>query len=238
MHRSAALVRAVFSSACSHPLPFRAFLRPHNVNLVSIRLAHITAEAVGKMRSAWISAVKKVDSLDNNQRVRAAEASVRDFVKIATSNQKTMLVAIDAVGLIKLCRLSLQPFRIAEIWPHIQSIPLLPAPDERTTNTLIGSSISAALEAKDAATAASIADFLVSLPRVSLAASNVTQLLSALRGGKTPDKVVAVVDALVKGRLGGCAGPIHLNIALQALVDAPREAKMVFNMAGTRQMVR
>jgi hypothetical protein len=163
------------------------------------------------------------------------ETSVRDFVHVATSNQKSLLDAMDAINLIKLCRQGSQPSRIAKIWPCIATIPLLPAKDERTSTALIGSVVSAALEAKDSATAVLVFDYVSSSRGLLLAPTTATQLLSALRGN--PCKVVEVISTLQQGSLGVRADPQHYAVALQALVDSPSEAKRVFDLALTHRMV-
>ncbi len=163
------------------------------------------ADGFGEMRNAWVSAVASIHKSDKAQLARAAERSLRDFLFLASSKQKTRLVAMDAVGIIKLCRKSSQPSRIAEIWPHIKQLSLLPAKDDNTSSALIGSVVSSALEARDTATAASVWVFLrSSSPRLPLAEAHVSQLLSALRG--RPDLVVDVVLLVfAPPTSGGCS---------------------------------
>ncbi len=133
----------------------------------------------------------------------------------------------------KACRPS---FRIAEIWVHIQQIPLLPAQDERMACTLIGSVVSAVLEARDAATASLVWKFLLSLPRLLLDDAIVIQLLSALRG-KHHD-VVEVITPFAARKIGrACQSPRTSCAALQALVSAPTEARRMFELALTHNMV-
>jgi hypothetical protein len=226
----------VFRAVCS-PLftrPLLATFHTHTINALSIHFAHdVAANFVWKMRGVRKAALANIT--DKVKLARAVETSVRDFVHVATSNQRALLDAMDAVSLIKLCRQGAQPFHIAEIWSHIQTIPLLPAKDERTSTTLIGSAISAALEAKDSATAALIHEFLCSTRGLLLVPITATQLLSALRG--KPDKVVEVISMLQQGTLGVCADSQHYAVALQALVDAPNEATRVFELALKYKMV-
>jgi hypothetical protein len=227
--------RAVSSPRTTTPSLLLTF-HTNSVHALAVRLAHahgIAAELVWKMRGARKAALANI--ADKAKLARAVETSVRDFVRVATSNQKALLDAMDAINLIKLCRQGSQPFRIAEIWPHIHTIPLLPANDRRTSTALIGSVVSAALEAKDAATAALVCDYLRSTCGLTLAPTTATQLLSALRG--KPDKVVEVISTLQQGTLGVHADPQHYAVALQALVDAPSEAEMVFDLARKYKMV-
>ncbi len=215
-----------------HPLSSPLTTRP--LLPLSIRLAHdIAVNLISKMRGVRKSAL--LNTTDKARLARAVESSVHDFVRVATSNQKSLLDAIDAISLIKLCRQGSQPFHIAKIWRHIQSIPLLPANDERSSTALIGSVVSAALDARDSATAAMVCDYLRSTRDLVLAPTTATQLLSALRG--KPDKVVEVISTLQQGTLGVYANPQHYAVALQALVAAPTEAKQVFELALKHEMV-
>jgi hypothetical protein len=217
--------------ATSHPL--LSTFHTHGIHVLSLRLAHdIAVDLVRKMRSARKAALANTD---NDGVARAVETSVRDFVHVATSNQRSLLDAMDAISLIKLCRHGSQPFRIAKIWPHIQTIPLLPAHDERTSKALTGSVISAALEAKDSATAELVYYYVCSSRGLLLAPTTATQLLSALRG--KPGKVVEVISTLQQGSLGVRADPQHYAVALQALADAPNEARRVFELALKHKMV-
>ncbi len=185
------------------------------------------------MRSTRISALKNVT--DTSVLACVAETSLRDFLLIASSDHKTKLFAMDAIGLIKLCRKSMQPFRISEIWPQIQQLSLLPAKHEQTSRALIGSVVSSALEAKDTATAMSVWEFWSSTPRLPVAEVHVSQLLSALRG--RPDLVLEVIAALLQGDLGVRANAKHFTIAMQAVVNSPKVAKQVFELAGKHKMV-
>ncbi len=102
----------------------------------------------------------------------------------------------------------------------------------------MGSVVSAALEARDSTTAALVYDYLRASRDMLLApitATQATQLLSALRD--KPDKVVEVISMLQQGTLGVRANPQHYAVALQALVDAPHEAKRVFELALKHKMV-
>jgi hypothetical protein len=218
----------------TQPYPRLRTVHTHRSHALLIRFAHdISAELVWKMRGARKAALANIT--DKAKLARAVETSVRDFVHVATSNQKSLLDAMDAINLIKLCRQGLQPFCIAKIWPHIQTIPLLPAKDERTSTALTGSVISAALEARDSATAVLVCDYLRSTRGLVLVPITATQLLSALRG--KPDKVVEVIVALQQGTLGVRADSQHYTVALQALVDAPYEANRVFELACKHRMV-
>ena len=160
---------------------------------------------------------------------------MRDFLRISSSSQKSQLVAMDAITLIKLCRKSLQPSRIAVIWPRIMKLGLLPAKDDRTSTALVGSVVSSVLEAQDTTTAASVWEFVHSSPCLPVHDAIAIQLLGALRG--RPDLVMELVMDLLQGRLGVRAQVKHLNAALQALSNAPKAAKRVFELASERNMV-
>jgi hypothetical protein len=228
--------RALSSPHPTHHLLLPTFhtRAPGVICALSMRLAHdVAADLVWKMRGMRKAAL--ANTADKAKLARAVETSVRDFVHVATSNQKTQLDAMDAVNLIMLCRQGSKPFLVAKIWPLVQTIPLLPAHDERTSTALIGSAVSAALEARDSATAALVCDYVRATRGLVLSPATAMQLLSALRG--KPGKVVEVISTLQQGSLGVSAKPQHYAVALQALVDAPSEAHHVFEMACTHGMV-
>ena len=103
--------------------------------------------------------------------------------------------------------------RIADIWPHILKISLLPAKNDKTTSALVGCVVSSALEAKDSATAASVWEFLRSSRSVRIDDALMIQLLGTLRD--KPHLVVELVTDLLQGKLGVRALVKHLNAALQ-----------------------
>ena len=172
---------------------------------------------------------------DKAELARALDESMREFLHISSSSQRSELVAMDVIQLIKLCRKSSQPSHIADIWPRILRICLLSLHDHRTSLALIGSVVSSVLEAKDTATAASVWEFVRSTPSLPLNGAIIIQLLRALRG--KPDLVVELITELLQGNLGVRAQVKHLNVALQALSNAPKWAKRVFQMASERKMV-
>ena len=194
---------------------------------------HTAQDLIGKMRRH----MSVLATLSNKvELVRALDDIMHKFLFISSSNQKVQLVAMDAIRLIKLCRKSLQPARIADIWPHIQKLRLIPARDDRTSAALIGSVVSSVLEAKDTATAASVWEFMRSSPRLPLDDTHIIQLLSALHN--RPDLVVELVTDLLQGSLSVRAHVKHFSVALKALAKAPKEANMVFELASTRNLVR
>ena len=166
---------------------------------------------------------------------RSLDDSLREFLQISSSTQRSELDAMDAIRIIKLCRTSLQPSRIAVIWPCILKIDLLPAKDDKTSLTLMGSVVSATLEAQDSSTAASVWEFVRSSPWLPVHDSIVIQLLGALCD--RPDLVMELVTELLQGRLGVRAQVKYLNAALKALSTAPKEAKRIFELASERNMV-
>ena len=187
---------------------------------------------IGKMRRR-ISAFANVS--DKSEVARSLDDLMRDFLKISSSTQRSQLVAMDAIRLIKLCRTSLQPSRIAVIWPLILKIGILPAENCRISATLVGSVVSSVLEAKDTTTAASVWEFVRSSPWFSVDDVIVIQLLGALRD--RPDLIIELVTELLQGSLGVRAQIKHLNAALQALSNAPKDAKRVFELASECNMV-
>ena len=201
---------------------------------ISVHFIHISNDLnfVRKMRRR-ISALANVS--DKSEVARSLDNSIREFFQISSSIQRFQLVAIDAIRLIKLCRTSLQPSRIAVIWPYILQIGLLPAKEDRANTSLIGSVVSSVFEAKDTATAASVWEFVRSSPWLPVHDTIVIQLLGALRG--RPDLVMELVTELLQGRLGVPAEVKHLCAALQALSNAPKEARRVFELASERKMV-
>lgn len=223
------LFRDLTSRGGSHP---PCTFHTHDIHIL-IRLSHnIAADLVWKMRSARKTALANIS--DKAELARAVETLVHDFVRVATSNQKSVLIPMDAISLINLCRQSSQPFRIAEIWPHIQQIALLPAHDERTTCYLIRSVVSAALEAKDSTTAASIWTFLRSSPHLPLPVTTTSQLLRALCG--KPDLVVEMITTLqqeTRVRLNAQ----HFVVAMQALANVPTQTRKMFELALQHNMV-
>ena len=201
---------------------------------ISVHFIHISIDInpTAKMRQR-ISALENVS--DKSEAAPSLDDSMRNFLQISSSNQRSHLVAMDAIRLIKLSRTSLQPSRIAVIWPCILKLGLLPAKDDRTSTTLVGSVVSSVLEAKDTTTAASVWGFVRSSPWLSVNDGLVIQLLGALRD--RPDLVMEVVTEVLKGSLGVRAQVKHMNAALQALSNAPKEAKRVFELASERKMV-
>ena len=199
-----------------------------------VHYIHISNDLiVGKMRTRiWSLA----NVSDKSEVARSLDDSIREFLQISSSTQRSHLVAMDAIGLIKLCRTISQPYRIAVLWPCILKVGLLPAKDDRTSSALVGSVVSSVLEAKDTATAASVWAFVRSSPWLPLSDTIIIQLLSALRD--RPDLVMEMVTELLQGRLGVRAQVKHLNAALKALSNAPKEAKRVFELASERKMVQ
>jgi hypothetical protein len=187
---------------------------------------------IGKMRTRiWSLA----NASDKSGAALSLDESIREFLQISSSTQRSHLVAMDAIGLIKLCRMFSQPYRITVLWPCILKTGLLPAKEDRTSLTLVGSVVASVLEAKDTTTAASVWAFVRSSPWLSLSDANIIQLLSALR--ERPDLVMDMVTELLQGRLGVHANVKHLTAALKALSNAPNEAKRVFELASERNMV-
>jgi hypothetical protein len=233
MHRC---IWRVLSSPYTTAPPLRAAHPPRAVSSSHPRPIRISTGVMKKLRTDWVSAVAKIHISDKAELARAVRLSMRDFLLVAASNKKSELSAMDAIGLIKLCRKSSQPFHIADIWPQIQRLSLLVPDDERKCRTLIGSVLTATLEAKNASLAASVWAFLRSSPHLPLEEAHVSQLLSALRG--RPDLVVEAVTALQQGSLGGVrANAQHFAVALQAVVGAPEEAKRVYELAFKHNMV-
>ena len=205
-----------------------------DVYAISAHFFNVSNETnlIGKMRRRILALENEPDKAEL---ANALDEPMRDFLIISSSHHKSQLVAMDAIRLIKLCRMSLQPSRIADIWPRVVKISLLPAKEDKVSSILIGSVVSAVLEAKDTATAASVWEFVRSSPRLPLQDAHVIQLLGALRG--RPDLVVELVTDLLQGSLRVCAQVKHLNAALQALANAPKEAKGVFELANENKMV-
>ena len=86
-----------FSSPLTTRRPLLPTFRTQSIPALSIRLAHdIAAELVWKMRGARKAAL--ANSTDKSKLARAVATSVRDFVHVATSNQKSMLDAMDAIN--------------------------------------------------------------------------------------------------------------------------------------------
>ena len=198
-----------------------------------VHFIHIPNELlIGKMRTRiWSLA----NVSDKSEVALSLDESIREFLKISSSTQRSRLVAMDAIGLIKLCRMISQPYRITVLWPCILKIGLLPAKEDRTSLTLVGSVVASVLEAKDTATAASVWAFVRSSPWLPLSDSIIIQLLGALRD--RPDLVMDMVTQLLQGRLGVRAHVKHLTAALKAVSNAPNEAKRVFELASERNMV-
>jgi len=163
------------------------------------------------------------------------DESMREFLQISSSTQRFRLVAMDAIGLIKLCRMISQPHRITVLRPFILKIDLLPAKEDRMSVTLVGSVVALVLEAKDTVTAASVWAFVSSSPLLPLSDSINIQLLEALRD--RPDLVMDMITQLLQGRLGVRAHVKHLTAALKTVSKAPNEAKKVFELASERTMV-
>jgi len=230
------MISRVLSSLRTTSPPLHHLVRARQVSSLPPLFCHTAAVGlVRKMRDARIAAA---NISDKSELERAVEASMHNFLFLANSNQRSKLDALDAIGLIKLCRKSAQPSHIANIWPHIQQLSLLPAKDDRTTCTLIGSVVSSALEAKDTSTAASVWSYLRSLrsyPLLPLGDAHFTQLLCALRG--RPDLVVELITALQEGTLSVRADVKHFGAALQSLTYAPEEFKRVFELARKHKQV-
>ncbi len=173
---------------------------------------------------------------DNKPKLRhTIEDAVNIFTSIATCSKKSRLDALSVIGLLKLIRRGSQPGRVAEIWPHIKQLPLLPADDQRTSLALIGSVISAVVEAKDSTTAASVWSYLrlrlSSLPSSPLLAS---QLLNALSG--QPELIEEVITLLHQGKLkGATADAQHYATAIRGLCD-PKDVergRKIYEMIAT-----
>ena len=95
--------------------------------------------------------------------------------------------------------------------------------------------MSSVLEAKDTVTAASVWEFVRSSPWLPVNEAIIIQLLGALRG--RPDLVMELVTELLQGSLGVRAQVKHLNAALSALSNDPKEVAKVFELASERKMV-
>jgi hypothetical protein len=226
---------------CHKDVITRVLSAPLLPSLIYIRTCTRHASSLSLSPSAAAGLIRRIRKnsfahiTDKTELARVAESSTRDFLLLGSSNQKSLINALDIIGQIKLCRKSKQFHRIAEIWPLIQQLAVLPAKDEHTSRALIGSVLSSVLEAKDAATASSVWGFLHTNPQLPLDETHVLQLLLALRG--RPDLVVDVVTALEQGSLGVRAESKYFNAAIQTLVDTPDAAKRVFELASKCNMV-
>ena len=83
----------------------------------SVHFIHISNEPnlIAKKRQR----TSALNVSDKSHDARSLDDSMRDFLQISSSTQRSQLVAMDAIRLIKLCRTNLQSSRIAVIWPCI-----------------------------------------------------------------------------------------------------------------------